>query len=205
MERWTDANFEKAVLIIAGMMVIGAMLVVAGLTAAAVKVWPASRTWVREITSRQQLPVTAALEQLAGRVGSGPLRQLITIGVNPATLASVAAKPELAVLLNAVAAAPEFGVLLRDGTYQEAIREAIRQNAQSIVQVQLDQAASPQTRAVIARVQEVLGKEPLSGATAASVNLPMLDLLQTPAFAGLMQDSKFSAYLAGPKASSELD
>ena len=51
--------------------------------------------------------------------------------------------PELAKLLDAVGQAPKLGLLLRDGAYQETVREAIRQKAQSISQIQLDRSCLP--------------------------------------------------------------
>jgi hypothetical protein len=173
--------------------VIGAILAIAGLVAGGVTFWPAGTT------------VRSGLQQLASRVGSGPLKKLILLGVNPATLAPIAAKPELATLLDTVAAVPEIGALIRDGTYQAALREAIRQNVQSISEIRLDQVASPEARNVVAKVQAVLSKLPQGGAEAGSVNPRVLDLLQTPAFARLMQDRRFSEYLGRPAAESEID
>jgi hypothetical protein len=149
--------------------------------------------------------VTSGLQQLASRVGSGPLSKLILLGVNPATLAAIAAKPELATLLNTVAAVPELGAFVRDGTYQAALSEAIRQNVRSISEIRLEQVASLEARNLIARVQDVLSKQPQSVADAGSVNPRVLDLLQTTAFARLMQDRRFSEYLGRSAAEREID
>jgi hypothetical protein len=110
---------KTLILITAGLIVIIGTSTIVGLTVGVNRLWPTVRVWAQGALFDRQTFTTADLEQLSGRAGAERLRQLIQLGVDPATLL------EPGKLLDAVAEVPELGRLPRNGAYHEAAREAI--------------------------------------------------------------------------------
>jgi hypothetical protein len=54
--------------------------------------------------------------------------------------------------------------------YQKALEEAMRQNITDIAQIRLDQVASPDVRALLAEVQQVIANDPQGAEAASTVN-----------------------------------
>ena len=102
-----------------------------------------------------------------------------------AAVGRAAGNPELAEVLKWTAAMPALGPLVQNGSYQKALEEAVRQNASNIAQIRLDQVASPEIRAVLAEVLQVVAKSPQGAEAASTVSANVLNMLRSEAFARL--------------------
>jgi hypothetical protein len=191
---------RKTVLIAASLVVLAGITVVIGGVVAVVKFVPVAKTWTTIALSSRDVSIGEALIQLVGRLNSAELKALMERGVDPATLAAAANKKEFATLLSAVANYPALGAVIRDGTYREAMAEAVRQKAPTISQIQLDRVPTPQAREAVQKVQGLLLEIGPAASKVAAVDAPVLALLQTPEFATLLQDTKFVDFLARPNA-----
>ena len=145
------------------------------------------------------------LGQAGALLGNDRMQQLSRAGEGVVELAALAGKPEMAEVLKWTAALPALGPLVQNGGYQKALEEAMRQNVPNITRIRLDQVASAEARALLAEVQQVLAKSPQGAEAASTVNVNVLNLLQSEAFARLRANPSFARFLSGaePAAATE--
>jgi hypothetical protein len=189
-------RFAKKVVLaaIVTTLVVG-LVVCVGVGVAIVKLWPVARTWTRNALGASDI---GAAQRAVAQAGDRIL-QLGRTGEGTAALAAWAGNPELAQVLKWTAAIPALGPLVQNGGYQKALEEAVRQNVPNIAQIRLDQVASPEVRAVLAEVQQVVARNPQGAEAASTVNANVLTLLKSEAFARLRQNPGFSRFLSGPE------
>jgi hypothetical protein len=176
------------------------LVVAVGVAVGIVKLWPVARTWAQKgLGSGNVDAARRAVAQVGARLGDDRIVQLSQTGAGMASLAGLAGNPELAEVLKWTAATPALGPLVQNGGYQKALEEAVRQKVSTITQINLDQVASPEVRAQLAEVQQVIAKDPQGAAAASVVNANVLSLLKTEAFARLRQNPDFAQFLSGPE------
>jgi hypothetical protein len=178
-------------------LVVG-LVVTVGVAVGIVKIWPVARTWAQNALGAGNVDAARrVVAQVGVRLGDDRIVQLSRTGEGIAGLAGLAGNPELVQVLKWTAAVPALGPLLQNGNYQKALEEAVRQNVPNIAQIRLDQVASPEVRAQLAEVQQVVAKNPQAAAAASAVNANVLNLLKTEAYARLRQNPGFALLLSG--------
>jgi hypothetical protein len=143
--------------------------------------------------------------QVGTRLGDDRVVQLSRTGEGIAGLAALAGNPELTAVLKWTAAIPALGPLVQNGGYQKALEEAVRQNVPNIAQIRLDQVASPEVRAALAEVQQLVARNPQGAEAASTVNANVLNLLKSEAFARLRQNPDFARLLSATKSVKEAE
>lgn len=163
-----------------------------------IKLWPVARTWTQSVLGGSNIEsARKVLGQAGALVGNDRMQQLSRAGEGVVELAALAGKPEIAEILKWTAAVPALGPMLQNGSYQKALEEAVRQNVPNITQIKLDQVASAEVRALLAEVQQVLAKRPQAAEAASTVNVNVLNLLKSEAFARLRASPGFALLLSG--------
>jgi hypothetical protein len=192
---------KKAVLAVMATSLVVGLVVIVGIGVGIVKLWPVARTWTRNALGASDI---GAAQRAVAQAGDRIL-QLGRAGEGTAALAALTGNPELAQVLKWTAAIPALGPLVQNGGYQKALEEAVRQNVPSIAQIRLDQVASPEVRALLAEVQQVVAKSPQGAEAASTVNPNVLTWLKSEAFARLRQSPGFSRFLSGPEPAREAE
>jgi hypothetical protein len=189
---------KKAVWVAIVTTLVVGLVVTVGVAVGIVKIWPVARTWAQNALGASNVDAARrVVPQVGVRLGDDRIVQLSRTGEGIAGLAGLAGNPELAQVLKWTAAVPALGPLLQNGNYQKALEEAVRQNVPNIAQIRLDQVASPEVRAQLAEVQQVVAKNPQAAAAASAVNANVLNLLKTEAYARLRQNPGFALLLSG--------
>jgi hypothetical protein len=189
---------KKAVRVAVVATLVVGLVVTVGVVVGIVKLWPVARTWAQNGLGAGNVDAARrVIAQVGARLGDDRIVQLSRTGEGMAGLAALAGNSEMAEVLKWTAAIPALGPLLQNGSYQEALEEAVRQKVPNIAQISLDQVASPEVRAQLAQVQQVIVKNPQGAAAASAVNVNVLNLLKTEAFARLSQNPGFSLLLSG--------
>ncbi len=195
---------KKAVWVAIVTTLVVGLVVTVGVAVGIVKFWPVARAWAQNALGASNVDAARrVVAQVGVRLGDDRIVQLSRTGEGIAGLAGLAGNPELAQVLKWTAAVPALGPLLQNGNYQKALEEAVRQNVPNIAQIRLDQVASPEVRAQLAEVQQVVGKNPQAAAAASTVNANVLNLLKTEAYARLRQSPGFALFLSGAEPTME--
>ena len=182
------------------------LVVTVGVGVGIVKLWPVARTWAQNVIGAGDIDAARrVVAQVGTRLGDDRIVQLSRTGEGIAGLAALAGNPELAEVLKWTAAIPALGPLVQNGGYQKALEEAVRQNVPNIAQIRLDQVASPEVRALLAEVQQVVAKNPQGAEAASTVNTNVLNLLKSEAFARLRQNPDFARFLSGTEPAKETE
>jgi hypothetical protein len=182
------------------------LVVAVGVGVGIVKLWPVARTWTQNALGASSIDAAQrTVAQVGARLGDNPILQLSRTGAGAAVLAALAGNPELKEVLKWTAAIPALGPLVQNGAYQKALEEAVRQNVPNIAQIKLDQVASPELRAVLAEVQQVVAKNPQAAEAASTVNASVLNLLKSEPFTSLRQNPDFSRLLSGTEPTKEAE
>jgi len=182
------------------------LAVIVGVGVGIVKLWPVARTWTQNALGGGGVDAARrVVAQVGAQLGNDRIVQLSRTGEGMAGFAALAGNPELAEVLKWTAAIPALGPLVQNGAYQKALEEAVRQQVPNIAQIRLDQVASPEVRALLAEVQQVVAKNPQSAEAASTVNVNLLNLLKSEAFARLRQNADFSRYLADTQPAKETE
>ena len=183
-----------------------ALIATVGVGVGIVKLSPVARTWIQSgIGARDLDAARRVVAEVGARLGDDRILQLSRTGAGAAALAALAGNSELAEVLKWTAAIPELGPLMQNGAYQKALEEAVRQNVPNIAQIRLDQVASPEVRALLADVQQVVARNPQAAAGAATVNANVIDLLKSETFARLSRNPDFSRFLSGAEPAQETE
>jgi hypothetical protein len=174
------------------------LAVIVGVGVGIVKLWPVARTWTQNALGGGGVDAARrVVAQVGAQLGNDRIVQLSRTGEGMAGFAALAGNPELAEVLKWTAAIPALGPLVQNGGYQKALEEAVRQQVPNIAQIELDQVASPEARALLAEVQQAVAKNPQGAEAASRVNANVLNLLKSEAFARLSQNPGFSRFLTG--------
>jgi hypothetical protein len=182
------------------------LVVALGVAVGMVKLWPVARILTQHVLKASDSDVARrVVAEVGARLGDARILQLSRTGAGTAALAALTGNPELAEMLKWTAAIPALGPLVQNGGYQKALEEAVRQNVSNIAQIRLDQVGSPELRALLAEVQQVVTNNPQSAEAASAVNTDLLNLLKSEAFAGLRQNPDFARYLSGSKPAKETE
>ena len=185
--------------VVAATLVLG-LVVIVGIGFGAVKLWPVVRTWTQNTLGVSDIDsARRVVAQVGAQLGDERIVQLSRAGADPVALAALAGNPELAGVLKWTATLPALGPLVQNGGYRQALEEAIRQNVPDIAQIRLDQVASPEVRAMVAKVQQVVAENPQGAEAASTVNANVLNLLKSEAFALLCRNPDVSRILSGPE------
>lgn len=178
--------------------VVVGLAVTVGVGVGIVKLWPVARTWAQKVIGAGDIDsARRVVAQVGARLGDDRIVQLSRTGEGIAGLAALAGNPELAAVLKWTVAIPALGPLVQNGSYQQALEEAVRQNVPNITQIRLEQVASPEVRALLADVQQVVAKNPQGAEAVSTVNTNVLSLLKSEAFARLRQNPDFARLLSG--------
>jgi hypothetical protein len=182
------------------------LVVTVGLGIGIVKLWPVARIWAQNVIGAGDIDAARRLAaQVDVRLGNDRIVQLSRTGEEIAGLVALTGNREVAAVLKWTAAIPALGPLVQNGGYQKALEEAVRQNVPNIAQIRLDQVASPEDRALLAEVQQVLAKNPQGAEAASTVNANVLNLLKSEAFARLRQNPDFARFLLGTQSAKETE
>lgn len=182
------------------------VVIVTGLGVGIVKVWPVARSWTQNALGSGSIEgARRVVAQVGATLGDDRIVQLSRTGEGIVGLAAMAGNPYLVELLKLTAAMPALGPLVQNGGYQKALEEAVRQNVTNIAQIKLDQVASPEVRALLAEVQQVVAKNPQASEAASTVNANMLNLLKSEAFVSLRQNPDFARLMSGPAPTKEAE
>jgi hypothetical protein len=196
-ERDMRLTRKKVLAVIVTALVVG-LIAIVGVGVGIVKFWPVARTWTQNALGAGNIDAARRVVAQAGTLlGNDRIVELSRTGQGMAGLAALAGNPELAEVLKWTAAIPALGPLVQNGGYQKALEEAVRQNVPNIAQIKLDQVASPEARALLAEVQQVVAKDPQGAEAASTVNANVLNLLKSEAFTRLSQNPGFSRFLSG--------
>jgi hypothetical protein len=197
---------KKAVRVAIVTTIAAGLVVTVGIGVGIVTLWPVARAWARDALGAGNIDAAQrVIAQVGARLGDDRVAQLSRTGAGAAVLAALAGNPELAEVLKWTAAMPALGPLVQNGSYQKALEEAVRQNVPNIGQIRLDQVASPDVRARLAEVQQVVARNPQVAGAASTVNASVLNLLQSEAFARLRQNPDFSRFLSGLEPAKETE
>ena len=182
------------------------LLVIVGVGVGIVKLWPVAMVWAQNVVGGSDLDAARrVVAQIGVHLGDDRILQLSRTGAGPALLAALTGNPQLAEVLKWTAAIPALGPLLQNGAYQKALEEAVRQNVSNIAQIRLDQVASPETRALLAEVQQVVANNAQGAEAAFTANANVLNVLKSEAFARLLQDPDFARFLSGTGSTKETE
>jgi len=173
-----------------------ALFLAVGAGVGIVKLFPAAWTWVQNVLGGANIDAARrAVADVGAQLLDDRLVGLSRTSEGAAALAALAGNAELAQLLKWTTAIPGLGSLVQSGAYQQAIEEAVRQNVPNISEIRLDQVVSPETRTLLAEVQQVMANNPQAAEAASVVNANVLNLLKSDAFARLRQIPEFSRLL----------
>lgn len=197
---------RKAILaVIATTFVVG-LVVIVGAGIGIVKLWPVAWTWTQSALGGGDLAaVRRVVAQVGEQIGDDRIVQLSRTGESIAAFAAVAGKPGVTEILKLTAAIPALGPLLQNGAYQKALEEAVRQNVGSVAQIKIDQVTSPEVRALLLEVQQVVARNPQAAEAASVVNADVLNLLKSEAFAKLTTSPDFSRWLSASEPAKEAE
>ena len=197
---------KKTVCVAIATTLIVGLVMLFGVGIGIVKLWPAARVWTQSALRTSNVEsARRVLDQAGALLGNDRLRQLSRTGEGVAGLVELAGKAELAEVVKWTAALPALGPLVQNGGYQKALEEAMRQNVPNITQMKLDQVSSAESRALLADVQQVLAKGPQVAEAASTVNVNVLNLLKSEAFARLRQNPGFARLLSGAEPAKETE
>jgi hypothetical protein len=202
-----NMGFSKRTVLAAVVTTIAVILVVTvGVGIGIVKLWPVARTWIQSgLGARASDAARGVVAEVGARLGDDRIAQLSRTGAGAAALGALAENQELAAVLKWTSAIPALGPLVQNGAYQKALEEAVRQNVPSIAQVRLEQVASPEARALLAEVQQVLARDTQAATAASTVNPDVINLLKSETFARLRQYSISSPFLSGSAPAKEAE
>jgi len=156
------------------------------------------RTWTAKVLETSSaFTASRALADLGNQLGDDRLSKLSRTSEAASALAALAGRTELMQLLKWTTAVPGLASFVQSGAYQQAIEEAMRQNVPNIPGISLDQVASPDTRALLADVKQVMAANPEAAEAASAVNVNLLNLLKGDAFGRLRQTPEFSRIVSG--------
>jgi hypothetical protein len=182
------------------------LVVAVGVGVGIVRRWPVARTWAQGLIGAGDIEsARRAVAQVGAQFRDDRILQLSRTGEGLAGLAALAGNPELAAVRKWTAATPALGPLVQNGSYQKALEEAVRQNVPNIARIRLDQVASPEARALLAEVQQVVARNPQGAEAASTVNTNVLNLLKSAAFGRLRQNPGFARFLSGTEPAKEAE
>jgi hypothetical protein len=193
--QFTKRTIKAAIVATLGIGVVLTLGVAIGM----VKLWPLARTSIENAVGGANTETARrVIAQVGAWLGDERISQLSRTEAGSAVLDAFAANPELTQVLKWTTTTPALGPLVQNGGYQKALEEAVRQNVSDLTQIRLDAVASPEVRAMVAHVQQVVAQHPDGAEAVSTVNTNILNLLKSESFARLRENPAFARLLSEP-------